>query len=197
MGKYIKVASARDKHSFLGFEKCGHLNHEQLKNLGMSDTRIKNYCRDGIFKKVSYYVKGQEKNGICYKLSDEGKKYATTNWGFKKFAQNTDGHERHNLDVANKYMSLTPQERATVLNEREIRDMVQDRIWEIENKQERDQAQELLDQGLMSMPDIVYTTKQEVTIAFETVTNNYGIEEIQAKETTCEFLEIELELHKI
>lgn len=197
MGKYVKVASARDRHSFFGFKNCGHLNHEQLKNLGMSDTRIKSYCRDGIFKKVAYDIKGQVNNGICYKLSDEGKKYATTNWGFKKFAQNTNGHERHNLDVANKYMSLTQEERATVLNEREVRDLVQDRIWDIENKQERDQAQELLDQGTMSMPDIVYTTEEGVTMAFETITNNYGEVDIVAKQETCTFIKAELELHKI
>lgn len=197
MGKYIKSFNAKDKNAFTAFSKCGHLNHNHLKSLGVSETKIKNYSRDGLIKKVAYDIKGQVNNGICYKLTDEGRKVAERKFDLQKFAQNTNGHERHNLDVANKYMSLTQEERATVLNEREVRDLVQDRILEIENKQERDQASELLDQGAMSMPDIVYTTEEGVTMAYETTTNNYGEEDIVAKQETCTFIKAELELHKI
>lgn len=197
MGKYIKVASVRDKNSFVGFKNCGHLSHKNLKELGMSDTRIKNHCREGLFKKVSYDIRGQKENGICYKLTNEGKEYATKNWDIKNFMQSTDQHERHNLDVAAKYLSLSPEERATVMNEREVRELVESKIYEIENKQERDHYKELLDQGAMSMPDIIYTLETGVTMAYETTTNNYGEEDIIAKQETCTFIKAELELHKI
>lgn len=197
MGKYIKVASARDKSSFVAFKNCGNLSHDHLRNLGMSDTRIKNHIREGLFAKVSYDIKGQKDNGVCYKLTNQGKEYATRNWGIKNFMQSVNGHERHNLDVANKYLSLSREERQSVLNEREVRELVQERIYEIENKIERDQAQELLDQGKMSMPDMVYVTEEGVTTAYETTTNNYGEEEIQAKIETCNFLKIEYQENKI
>jgi len=199
MGKYIKTFNSRDKDAFTGFKNCGHLSHRNLKQLGISETKIKNYCREGLVKKVSYDIKGQRDNGICYKLTAEGRAVAENKFELKNFMQSVDGHERHNLDVANKYLSLSKEERANTINEREVRELVQEKIYEIENKQERDQYQEMLEQGIMSMPDIIYTreTGVTVTVAYETITNNYGIEEIQAKIETCTFLNIELEQHKI
>lgn len=55
----------------------------------------------------------------------------------------------------------------------------------------------MLDQGTMSMPDIIYTTEEGVIVAFETITDNYGNIEIQAKEETCDFLNIQIEINKI
>lgn len=55
----------------------------------------------------------------------------------------------------------------------------------------------MLDQGTMSMPDIIYTTEEGVMFAFETITDNYGNIEIQAKEETCDFLNIQIEINKI
>lgn len=197
MGKYIKVFNAKDRDTFTAFKNVGHLSHHNLKSLGLSETKIKNYQREGFIKKVSYDIKGQKENGICYKLTNLGKEVGADKFGLNNYMQTTDGHERHNLDVANKYMELTREERLSVMNEREVRELVQDKIYEIENKIERYQAQEMLDQGKMSMPDMVYVTKEGVTIGYETTTNNYGVEEIQAKMETCTFLEIEYQEHKI
>lgn len=197
MGKYIKVFNSKDEDAFRAFKNVGHLSHDHLKSLGLSETKIKNYVREGYAQKVSYNIKGQKENGICYKLTNLGKEVGADKFGFKNYMQTTNGHERHNLDVANKYMSLTKEERLTVMNEREVRELLQERIYEIENKQERDHYQELLDQGKMSMTDLVYVTEEGVTIGYETTTNNYGEEEIQAKIETCEFLKIEYQEHKI
>lgn len=197
MGKYIKVFNSKDEDAFRAFKNVGHLSHDHLKSLGLSETKIKNYCREGYAQKVSYNIKGQKENGVCYKLTNLGKEVGADKFGLKNYMQTTDQHERHNLDVANKYMSLTKEERLTVLNEREVRELVQDRILELENKQERDHYQEMLDQGKLSMPDIVYKNTEGVTIGYETVTNNYGEIEIQAKMETCTFLEIEYQEHRI
>lgn len=197
MGKYIKVTNQYDRQAFMLLRATGHATGEQLKKCGITDTKIKNWCREKAFEKVPYQVKGQEQNQVCYRLTNHGREVGAEKWGLKNYAQSTSLHERHNLDVAEKYISLSINERESVRNEIDLREVVQERIWEIENKQERDQYQELLNQGQMSMPDIVYTTTEGVTIAFETTTNNYGIEEIQAKEETCQFLNIELEQHRI
>ncbi|HBF6599520.1 TPA: hypothetical protein KOT48_003686 [Clostridioides difficile] len=197
MGKYIKVASRLDAQVFHGFKTCGEFTHSQLKTLGWSDTRIKNYCREGHIKKTSYQIKGQKDNGIKYKITKDGMAYAKSNWGYDKFAQTTVGHERHNEDVANKYCSLTEKERMSCLNERELRDVVQQAIDQIENQQERDRYQEMLDNKQMSMPDITYITEEQVVVAYETVTSNYSQEDIQAKMETCTFLKIEYTENRI
>lgn len=197
MGKYIKVPSNKDSKVFHGLKTCGHFTQDQMKTLGWSDTRIKNHTREGLIQKQSYIIKGQKENGTCYKLTDKGKEYATQNWGYDKFAQTTISHERHNLDVAEKYCSLSEQERMSALNERELRDVVQASIDQIENQQERDRYQEMLDTKQMSMPDITYTTEENNIVSYETVTSNYGPEDIQAKVETCQFLKIEYTQNRI
>lgn len=193
--KYVTKFYNRDKDTFRAFNKCGNLDKTQLNKLGLTDTRIKNYCRDGLVTKVAYDIKGSRENGVAYKLTSKGKEVGANKFGLNNYAQSQS--VRHNLDVAKKYLSLTKEEQQTVINEREVREMLQDRIYSIEQKEERNKYQEMLDQGTMSMPDIVYTNAEGVTIAFDTITNNYGETEIQAKEEACNFLEIQLETHKI
>lgn len=195
MGKYIKNLYSRDKDVFHAFNKVGNLNSQHLNKLGLSNSRIKNYCREGYLKKVEYNIKGSKENGIAYKLTDKGKEIGTSRFGLTLYAQNTS--VRHNMDLADKYIKLTENERNSVLNEREVREMVQAKIVNLEQVQERDRYQEMLEQGKMSMPDIVYVSEQGTMIAYETITNNYGENEIQAKVETCEFLKIEYQFNKI
>lgn len=197
MGKYIKVFNNRDKDAFNGFRNCGHLDHNHLKSFGLSETKIKNLCRENLIQKCAYDIKGSRENGLCYKLTDKGKELGTSKWGLNNYVQSVNTHARHNLDVANKFLSLSKEERACCMNERDLRDMAQEKINLIEEKQERDHYQELLDNSLMSMPDIAYVSREGQTIAYETTTNNYGEIEIEAKEQACEFLEMELIQNKI
>lgn len=195
MGKYIKNLYSRDEDVFRAFQKCGNLDKTQLNRLDLTDTRIKNYCREGYLKKEPFDIKGQKENGIGYRLTDIGKQIGRDKFGLDNYAQSQS--VRHNLDVANKYLSLTEKERETALNERELRQVVQQRINAIEDLKERDRYQEMLDNGRLSMPDITYTTEEGTTICYDTITNNYGETEIQAKEETCTFLKAEMELNKI
>ena len=195
MGKYIKNLYSRDKDVFFAFNKVGNLNQQHLNQLGLSNSRIKNYCREGYLKKVEYKIKGSKENGIAYKLTDKGKEIGTSKFGLTLYAQNTS--VRHNMDLADKYIKLSENERMTILNEREVRELVQAKIVNLEQVQDRDRYQEMLEQGKMSMPDIVYVSEQGTMIAYETITNNYGENEIQAKVETCEFLKIEYQFNKI
>lgn len=195
LGKYIKNLYSRDKDVFFAFNKVGNLNQQHLNQLGLSNSRIKNYCREGYLKKVEYKIKGSKENGIAYKLTDKGKEIGTSKFGLTLYAQNTS--VRHNMDLADKYIKLSENERMTILNEREVRELVQAKIVNLEQVQDRDRYQEMLEQGKMSMPDIVYVSEQGTMIAYETITNNYGENEIQAKVETCEFLKIEYQFNKI
>ena len=195
MGKYIKNLYNRDKDVFHAFNKVGNLNNNHLNQLGLSDTRIKNYCREGYMQKIEYQIKGSKENGIAYKLTDKGKEVGANKFGLSLYAQNT--AVRHNLDLADKYIKLSEEERQSVLNEREVREVVQSQIASLEQPSERYMYQQMLDQGELSMPDFIYVSEQGQTIAYETITNNYGESEIQAKIETCEFLKIEYQFNKI
>ena len=50
-----------------------------------------------------------------------------------------------------------------------------------------------MQEGLLSMPDAVYTREDGVSVAFEVTTGNYGNEEIAAKEETAAALGAEIE----
>lgn len=195
MGKYIRNLYSRDEKAFTAFNKVGNLTKEHLNKLDISDTRIKNYCRENYIEKVSYSVKNETENRVAYRLTDEGKSVANEKFRLSNFNQSLS--VRHNIDVADKYFSLSQSERETVLNEREVRELVQEQINSIEQQQDRDRYQQMLDEGRMSMPDMVYKSETGTVIAYETITNNYNETEIRAKEETCEFLKIELETNKI
>lgn len=195
MGKYIRNLYSRDEKAFTAFSKTGNLTKEHLNKLDISDTRIKNYCRENYIEKVFYSVKNETENRVAYRLTNAGREIASEKFALSNFNQSLS--VRHNIDVAEKYMSLSQEERETVLNEREVRELVQEQINSIEQQQERDRYQEMLDGGRMSMPDMVYKSETGTVIAYETITNNYGETEIRAKEETCEFLKIELETNKI
>lgn len=198
MGKYIKNLYERDRDMFHLLNKCGNCNHSQMKEIGLSERRIKDMCREGYLKK-SYYSenKQSEKNIKAYMLSDKGKSLIEREYGFTNHNQSTS--VRHNIDVANKYLSLEKEERETIKNERELRDMFLQRLEEIREHDEQryEQLYDQLEQGQISMPDIAYTTVEGVQVAYETVTDNYGNQEIQAKEEACTILEINLEINRI
>lgn len=198
MGKYIPNLYGRDKDAFTAFQNCGHLTAQQLKkDCDISPTRLKNYMREGYIEKVSYMVKGQAKNSVSYKTTAKGREVANKAFGLKNFyhAQSP----QHDIAVANKYFALDEQERESVKNETEIRIELESKIQEMmEYDRERaEEYQKMLQEGLISVPDLMYTSKEGIEIAYEVVTDSYGKEQIEAKERACEILEVQLEQHKI
>ncbi|MEG2848177.1 MAG: hypothetical protein RR904_05365 [Bacilli bacterium] len=198
MGKYIKNLFERDKDMFHMLNKCGNADHDQMKQIGLSERRIKDMQREKLIEKTYYsQSKQDEKNIKAYQLTDKGKSLIEREYGLANHNQSVS--VRHNIDVANKYLNLEKEERETVLNERELRDMFLEKLEEIrDHDQERyDQLYEQLEQGQISMPDIAYTSVEGVQMAFETVTDNYGNAEIQAKEEACTVLELNLKINRI
>lgn len=198
MGKYIKNLYERDRDMFHLLNKCGNANHDQMKQIGLSERRIKDMCREGYLKKTYYSENKQsEKNTKAYMLSDKGKSLIEREYGFTNHNQATS--VKHNIDVANKYLSLSREERETVINEREVRDLFLEKLDEIRSQDEQryQELYEQLEDNRISMPDIAYTTVEGVQVAYETVTDNYGNQEIQAKEEACTILEMNLEINRI
>lgn len=198
MSKYIKNLFERDKDMFQMLNKCGNADHNQMKQIGLSERRIKDMCREKLIEKTYFSeTKQSEKNTKAYQLTDKGKNLIEREYGLANHNQSQS--VRHNIDVANKYLSLEKEERETVLNERELRDLFLEKLEEIRDQDEQryKELYEQLEDNRISMPDIAYTSVEGVTMAYETVTDNYGNAEIQAKEEACTVLELNLEINRI
>lgn len=57
--------------------------------------------------------------------------------------------------------------------------------------------EDMLARGLLSMPDAVYTNESGTEISIEIVTNNYGTEELRAKEALVEIMKYQYETIRV
>lgn len=176
--------------------KTGHVSLEQLNQCGLADSRIGNLVRDGHFEKVAYKQQGRVRE--CYKLTKFGRETAARNWGLERSyrAQSP----AHDLALAEKYFSLPEEMRETWSTESQIRDRFMEQLSVL-----RDQGKEaevalyekMLERGLISMPDASYVNDNGETVAYETITNSYGEDELQAKETLVEIMNYQYETTRI
>lgn len=182
---YIKNLNYRDIQAIKSLGRCGYVNHNQL-NTFLKDNRISNYQKEGLITKDIF--RDHNNNSIvAYKLTDKGKDLAIRNGVNKPYmAQSI----KHDMNIADKYFSLNEQERETWKTETEIREKF---LEELERIREQDQVramnieEELRDRQI-SMPDCSYTLETGIEVYYESITNSYGQEELQAKERAIEIL---------
>lgn len=192
--KYIKNFFYRDQKALMSVSRCGHVTHQQLKNF-VADSRIKNYIRDGYMTREVF----TKPNGITmegYKLTRQGREFVEKNYGFRdhQHAQSLN----HDLGIANKYFSLTEEQRETWRTETELRNLFEEQLNNL-YKTDYDSYQEIreqLDTRQISMPDCSYVTEQGIEVAYEVITNSYGITELQAKERYIEITKMQYETER-
>ncbi|HBH3653212.1 TPA: replication-relaxation family protein, partial [Clostridioides difficile] len=191
--KYTNFYS-RDVDAFKALARVGHMQEQHFKNFNITKTRLKNYTRDKLVEKVPFIQRG-EKNGIAYKLTKEGRKLVEKEFNIKPYSAQS---AKHDLKIADKYCTLTQKEQDSVKTETEIRYRMVEEIGKLKEQdfKEADRWAEMWDNKQLSAPDMVYTTESGVEIAYEVITNNYGVEEIQAKENTITLLRAEGEMVK-
>lgn len=145
-------------------------------------------------EKVPFIQRG-EKNGVAYRLTAEGRKLVEREFNIKPYSAQS---ARHDLKIADKYCTLTQKEQDSVKTETEIRYRMVEEIEKLKEQdlKEADRWAEMWENKQLSAPDMVYTTENGVEIAYEVITNNYGVEEIQAKENTITLLKAKLEMVK-
>ena len=186
----------KDKRAFSLLAKSGAMSRDTLHKLEITDNRIKSYKQAGLLKEVS--VPDRHGNGIrtFYELTDKkGKDFCRQECGTRQFISNGNA-SIHNAKVS-EYLAdnLSKKELDSVISERELKPFIESRLQEYLDRQEHDRYQELVDalkSNQLSMPDIIYKTEQGVYEAVEIITDNYGQEELQAKELTCELLSVEV-----
>lgn len=198
MGKYVHNLYNYDHDAFSAFRICGYVTAEQLKkNCDISPTRLKHYKLDGLISKESYMVKGQSKNSIAYRITPLGEAVAQKKFGLNNFyhAKNPN----HDLEIANRYFSLSQSEQQSARSETEVRKDIEARIEEMKehDREQSETYEKMLVEGLISTPDMVYTMAEtNIEIAYEVVTSNYTTADIQAKAVACEIIKAELETSK-
>ena len=182
---YIKNLNYRDVQAIKSLGRCGYVTHNQL-NTFLKDNRISNYQKEGLIIK-DIYTDNKNNSITAYKLTDKGKDLAIQHGVTKPYQSQSIAHDRN---IADRYFTLNHDERETWKTENEIREKFLEeleRIREQDQVRARDIEDELRDRQI-SMPDCSYTTEQGVEIYYESVTNNYGQEELEAKERAIEIL---------
>lgn len=178
--------------------RCGYVNREQLGQF-LRNKRIESYCKDGLIEKSIYSQPGSKTNDQeVYRLTSKGRDFCRRELSLTRLygAQNP----AHDLALADRYFALSDTERETWQTESQSREAVNEYIQQLRDQGNEERARELWDKlqdGRLSMPDAVYTRSDGVSVAFEVVTNNYGREELEAKEQAAEALGAEIELQKI
>ncbi|WP_268624916.1 hypothetical protein [Paenibacillus alvei] len=193
---YITQFFERDRLAFTALLRTGHVSLEHLRQCGLADSRIKNLIRDGYYEKVVYKQSGEIKE--CYKLSKLGRAMGCRLWGLEKpyHAQNP----THDIAIAEKYFSISVECRDQWSTESQIRDKFQGQLNDLRSQGKEEVAkvyEDMLNRGLISMPDALYVDINGTEIAFEVVTNTYGQDEMRAKETLVEIMNYRYETTRV
>jgi len=186
----------RDRLAFTALFKVGHVTNDHLHQCGLADSRIKNFVRDGQFEKIAYKRAG--KIEVCYKLTKQGRETASHQWGLERsyHAQSP----VHDVAVAEKYFGLPQELHENWKTESQIRDLFLEQLNTLREQGkevEADLYKNMLDKGLLSMPDASYVNESGTTIAFEVITNSYGQEELRAKEALVAFMNYKYEAIRV
>lgn len=198
MKKHITKLYPRDKAALYALARCGHIDHKQL-NEWLRDKRIACYEKDGLIKRVQYSRPGDgHDDRTAYRLTAAGRDLCRREYGLAHIyhAQSP----AHDLALADRYCSLTPEQRETWQTEGDLQEHYFDKIEQAREQGEEETArllESMWQEGKVSMPDCSYKISVQTELAFEIVTNSYGQQEIEAKERAVEILEIEYEQERV
>lgn len=185
--QYIKNFYNRDRLALTSISRCGHCTTDHLKTF-IADKRITNYVRDKLVtKEVLNKNNGEQIEG--YKLTAKGREFIEKEWGIKNnyIAQSVN----HDVGIANKYFSLTQEERESWKTESELKLEFHERVDELRATDylRYEEVNKMREDKLISVVDSSYV-QGGAEIYFEVITNSYGQSEIQAKERFIQFMNI-------
>lgn len=185
----LKQIFSRDKIFFENLSNTGVVTPDNYRNAGVSASRIKAYAKAGLIEKTQK----QNNGAFGYKATTAGKDFAEKMWGIKRSESYAFQSLNHDKKLEEEYYKLD-REIYEWRTESQARDIFRDKIEEIrqEDPIRADRIQEMWDRKEISMPDAIIVNKETgVVIALEIITNSYGEQELQAKETFVEVMNIE------
>lgn len=180
----INKVNFRDVQALNGLRLCGYAKKEDLSSI-ISNNRIKVMEKQGLIES-----KTNTRNETIYTYTDKGKSFIKnldTLKGQAFYSRQTASTD-HDIKLFSEYCNLTPTERMSCLSETQTRDIFSETL-------KQDQTNAEIDK-LYSIPDIVYTSDEGITIALEITTSNYTFERMELKENFCNATNIELKAVK-
>lgn len=189
----------RDQEALTMLARTGHCTIEQLKHAGIVENRAKSYLAAKLVEKD--YFRDPENNLVTvYKLTNKGKNLVSDKYNVKFFYKSNS--PRHDSSLADKYIKLTKEERATWKTETELQNEFKQKMAEHSyngREAEKNRMEDMLQNKTVSAPDACYThfTEQGAsTICVEVITPNYGCAEIESKENFAGALGFTIEFIK-
>ena len=185
----LKQIFPRDKEFFTNLNNTGVVTPQHYKDAGVSSSRIKAYVKAGLIEKTPKTNGGE----FGYKATSEGKKFAEQQWGIKRSESYAFQSLNHDRKLEEEYYKLD-REQYEWRTESQARDMFRERIEELrkEDITRAERLEKMWDNKEISMPDAVVINRETgVVTALEVITNSYGEQELQAKETFVEIMNVE------
>lgn len=200
--QYIPQFFKRDRDGMTALSRTGIARIETLKEkCNLADSRIRNWIKDGYAEKIYYKVGKQEKEvKEAIILTKKGKELVEQKWNVRDHYHAQTQSPYHDLALSDKYFSLPENIRETWKTETQVRNQFMEKLQQLREQGHQEQAQryeDMLNKGLISMPDGMYTNEQGIEVAHEIITDSYGRAEMLAKETTCEILGLNYETTRI
>ena len=185
----LKQIFSRDKEFFTNLSNTGVVTQSHYKDAGVSSSRIKAYLKAGLIEKTPKENGGE----FGYKATYQGKEFAEKQWGIKRSESYTFQSLNHDRKLEEEYYKLD-REQYEWRTESQARNMFREKIEEIRKQDpvKAENIESMWGNKEISMPDaIIINRETNVITAIEIITNSYGEQELQAKETFVEVMNIE------
>ena len=185
----LKQIFSRDKEFFTNLSNTGVVTQSHYKDAGVSSSRIKAYLKAGLIEKTPKENGGE----FGYKATYQGKEFAEKQWGIKRSESYTFQSLNHDRKLEEEYYKLD-REQYEWRTESQARNMFREKIEEIRKQDpvKAEHIESMWGNKEISMPDaIIINRETNVITAIEIITNSYGEQELQAKETFVEVMNIE------
>ncbi len=170
--------------------------HQKSSNEFISSNRLKNFVLDKTLEKCSHTLPNGKRLEV-YRITNEGKQWIRANidsLADRKYYSSTG--VQHDIQLMDKILSLSREERSTMRCESEIRDDFKERLQELLLNRDYDRYDTLynaMQSHSVSMPDLSYGVDEY----YEVITNSYREAEIQAKIEAVEAIGGNLQMDRI
>lgn len=188
---YVQTVNHKDI-DFLNALRCSGVCTRSQATQFISANRLKNFVLDRTLEKCSHTLPNGKRQEV-YRITNEGKAWIKA-IADRKFYSSTG--VQHDIQLMDKILSLSREERSTMRCEAEIRDEFKERLQELllNREYERyDQLYNAMQDRSISMPDLCYGVDEY----YEVITSSYGEAEIQAKNEAVEAIGGSLEMQRI
>lgn len=176
---YIQTINHKDI-DFLNALRCSGVCTKSQATMFISANRLKNFVLDRTLEKCSHILSNGKRQEV-YHITAEGKAWIREHidsLADRKFYSSTG--VQHDIQLMDKILSLSREERLTMRCEAEIRDEFKERLQKLLSNRDYDRYDRLynaIQDRSISMPDLAYGVDEY----YEVITSSYGEAEIQAK----------------